>query len=181
MMLAYIRASALMGLIAALWVPSMAAAQDSDPIAKLGVWAGRWTYHAEVYETPYSHAYASDGTQDCGWSPNHGFMVCDYLNSNPAPGSPLTDLGVFSYNPTTKTYTRVSVFQGSKPFVQDVTIDGNIWTTSATIPYKGKTLIHRDVYVYQSADKRTTTTQLSADGGATWITVEKFTALRVSQ
>ena len=89
-----------------------AASQDSDPTAKLGVWAGRWTYHAQTYETPYSHAYAYDGTADCSWSPNHGFMVCDFLNHNPAPGAPVNDLGIFSYDPRCKDIYATECIQG---------------------------------------------------------------------
>ncbi len=156
------------------------ASQDSDPSSKLGIWAGRWTYHARTYETPYSHAYAYDGTADCNWSPNHGFMVCDFLNHNPAPGAPVNDLAIFSYDPGAKALTRVGVFKESKPFPQQVTVDGNTWTTSAEIPYKGKTVMYRDVYVFQSTDRRTTTTQISSDNGKTWTTVTEFTAVQVS-
>jgi Protein of unknown function (DUF1579) len=181
------RASALVFLVATLLAPALvfvstgpAGSQESDPTAKLGIWAGRWTYHAKTYETPYSHAYAYDGTADCNWSPNHGFMVCDFLNRDPEPGSPVNDLVIFSYDPVTKAYTRVGVFKESKPFPQSVTVDGNTWTTSAEIPYKGKTIIYRDVYVFQSSSKRTTTAQISADKGKTWTIVTEFTAEQVS-
>ena len=69
---------------------------------------------------------------------------------------------------------------GANPFPQAVTVDGNTWTTSAEIPYKGKTIIYRDVYVFQSSDKRTTTTQISADNGKTWTTITEFTAVQVA-
>jgi hypothetical protein len=180
------RAGALLASIATLLAPVLvflatvpAASQDSDPIAKLGIWAGRWTYHAQTYETPYSHAYAYDGTADCNWSPNHGFMVCDFLNHKPAPGAPVNDLAIFSYDPGTKAFTRVGIFKESKPFPQQVTTDGNTWTASAEIPYKGKTIVYRDVYVFQSSDKRTVTTQISADNGKTWTTLTKFTSVQV--
>jgi hypothetical protein len=178
------RALALMAFIATFlasavaFVPT-AASQASDPTDKLGIWAGRWTYHAQTYETRYSHAYTYDGTAACNWSPNHGFMVCDYLNHNPEPGAPVNDLGVFSYDPNTRAFSRVGVFNESKPFTQQLSVDGNRWTASAKIPYKGKTIIYRDVYLFQSSDKRTATTQISADDGKTWTTVTKFTAVQV--
>lgn len=181
------RASALVIVVAALFGPALvfvsikpAASQDSDPASKLDIWAGRWTYHAKNYETPYSHAYTYDGTAVCNWSPNHGFMVCDFLNRNPEPGAPVNDLAIFSYNPGTKAFSRVGIFKESKPFPQQVTIDGNTWTTSAELPYKGKTFVYRDVYVFQSSEKRTTTTQISADNGKTWTTVTEFTAVQIA-
>jgi hypothetical protein len=160
-------------------VAAPVASQDTDPAAKLGIWAGRWTYHAQDYETPYSHADTYDGTGVCDWSPNHGFMVCDYLNRNAPPGFPVNDLGVWSYDPGKKTFARVGVFKESKPFVQQVTMDGNTWTTLAEIPYKGKTAMYRTVYVFQSSGKRTATTQISADNGKTWTTVTEFTSVQV--
>ena len=153
-----------------------AASQNSDPTNKLSVWAGTWNYHAETYETAYGHANAYDGTGKCNWSPNHGFMVCDYLNHNPKAGAPLNDITVFTYDARTKTYSQVSVFKDSKPFTRHMTVAGNTWISSTEIPYKGKTVIYRDVYVFQSSDKRTTTTQISADNGKTWTIVTKFTA-----
>jgi hypothetical protein len=165
--------------VVALLLAVPAGSQDADPSRNLGVWEGRWTYHAQDYETPYSHASAYDGTALCNWSPNHGFMVCDFLNNNAPAGFPVNDLAIFSYDPGKKTIARVGVFKDSKPFVQQVTVDGNTWTTSSAVPYKGKMVIYRDVYVFQSATARTTTTQISADGGKTWTIVTKFTAKQV--
>jgi hypothetical protein len=155
------------------------ASHDADPSAKLGVWAGRWTYHAQNYETRFSHASAYDGTADCRWSPNHGFMVCDFLNRSPRHGLPLNDLAILSYDAVKKTYSRVGVFKESKPFPQNVVVDGNTWTMSAKLPYKGKTVILRDVYLFEPAGRRTTTTSVSADNGKTWTTITTFTAARV--
>ena len=170
----------LLAMVLVFAVTAPVASQDTDPASKLGVWGGRWTYHAQSYETPYSHASAYDGTADCNWSPNHGFMVCDFLNRNPEPGTPANDLAIFSYDPGTKTFTRVGVFKESKPFVQQVSVDGDTWTTSSEIPFKGKTVIYRNVYVFSAAGKRTTTTEISADDGKTWTTVTRFTAEQIA-
>ena len=170
----------LLALTLALTSAGPVASQENDPSAKLGVWAGTWSYHSQSYETPFSHASSYDGVSTCNWSPNHGFMVCDFLNRNAPPGFPVNDLGVFSYDPTTKAFSRVGVFNDSAPFVEKVAINGDTWTTAAEVPYNGKTIIRRNVYVFQRLGERTTTTQISADGGKTWITVTKFTAVRSS-
>lgn len=151
-------------------------AQDAGPDAKLSIWSGNWTYHEQSYETRYSHASTYDGTADCNWSVNHGFMVCDFMNHHPSAGTPVNDLAIFSYDSTSKKYSQVGVFHDNKPFTQQLMTDGNTWTSSAAIPYQGKTIIHRNVYVFESVDKRATTTQISADNGKTWTTITRFTA-----
>ena len=100
--------------------------------------------------------------------------------ATPPPGAPVNDLAIFSYSPVTKTFTRVGIFKEAKPFLNEVTVQENTWITSAEIPYKGKTLIYRDVYVFPPGGKqRTTTVQISADKGQTWTTVSQFTAVQV--
>jgi hypothetical protein len=157
------------------------APQESDLTGQLGIWEGRWSYSEQDYETPYSHAHTNDGTADCNWSPNRGFMVCDFLNRDPANGAPVNDLAVFSYSPAAKAFTRVGIFKDGKPFLNQVTIEGNTWTTSAEIPYQGKTLTYRNVYVFSLEGKqRTTAAQISADKGQTWTTISQFTAVRIN-
>ncbi|HTU80899.1 MAG TPA: hypothetical protein VMF61_02155 [Candidatus Acidoferrales bacterium] len=116
---------------------------------------------------------------DCGWARNRGFMVCDYLNSNPGNGVPDNDLAIFSYSPTSKSYARVGVFKGEKPLWERLNVNGNTWTASFNFPYKGATLTYRDVYVYSPDGTRTTTTaQVTADGGHTWTTVSHFAGVK---
>jgi hypothetical protein len=185
------RASTFTVSIIALLVPALAlaaaagtappgASHASDPPGKLGIWEGRWSYSDRTYKTPYSHAHTYSGTGVCNWSPNRGFMICDYLNRDPDPGVPVNDLAIFSYDPAEKAYTRLGISNDDKPFGEHVTVEGNTWTTSAEIPYKGKTIIYRDVHVFLHDGKRTTTAaQISADKGKTWTTISRFTGVRV--
>ncbi len=80
------RASTLIVSIIALLLPALLtvvlaraatpdASQMSDPASKLGMWEGRWTYNERDYETRYSHTHTNNGTGDCNWAPNRGFMV----------------------------------------------------------------------------------------------------------
>jgi hypothetical protein len=154
--------------------------QTSDPAGKLGVWEGHWTYTERDYETPYSQANTNRGTGDCSWAPNRGFMVCDYLNSHPGDGVPANDLGVFYYSPSAHTYARLGVFKDSKPFAERVTVNGNVWTTQADIPYKGSALIIRNVHTYSQDGKQASAfTEISADKGRTWTVISRFTAAKV--
>jgi hypothetical protein len=174
---------ALLAAVSALVTTADVAAQDNSTAVsgQLGVWEGQWSYNETDYETPYSHAHKNSGTGTCNWAPNRGFIVCDYLNASPGNGVPTNDLGVFTYNPVTKTYARLGVFQDATTFAEAMTVEGNTWTTSAEIPYHGKTLVSRTVYVFSSDDTRTdVTSQISADKGRTWTTQSQFTAEKVA-
>jgi hypothetical protein len=185
------RASALIVSIIALLMtqlmvaaPARAATPDASPVSaavsKLGIWEGRWTYNERDYETPYSHAHTNSGTGDCNWAPNRGFMVCDYLNSSPGNGVPANDLGVFSYSSAAHTYARLGIFKDAKPFAEQITVNGNTWVTSSDIPYKGATLIYRNVHVFSQDGKQSRAiTEISADKGKTWTTISRFTAVKV--
>lgn len=154
--------------------------QVSNPMDKLGMQEGRWAYTERDYQTPYSSAHTNNGTSDCNWAPNRGFMVCDYLNSSPSNGVPANDLAVFSYNAAAHTYGRLGIFKDRRAFAEHVTINGDTWTTSADIPYKGSTLILRTVHVFSQDGKHANaTTQISADRGKTWTTISRFTAAKI--
>jgi hypothetical protein len=187
------RTSTFTGSIIALLVPAFAlvtaagaatknGSQRTDPTGRLGIWEGRWSYSTRDYATPYSHAHTSHGAGDCNWAPNRGFMICDYFNRDPGSETPLNDLVIFSYSPAAKAYTHVRIFKDAKPVLDKVTVNGNTWITSVEIPYHGKTIIYRDVYVFSSDNEvRNTTAQVSADKGQTWTTVTQFTAAKVRQ
>jgi hypothetical protein len=149
--------------------------QSSDPPGKLGMWEGRWSYSGHIYETAYSHAHSDSGTVDCNWMPSRGYMVCDYISNDP----PHNDLSVFSYSSVAKAYTHVEITQDAKPSWAKVTQSGNTWITSSELPSKGKTLVLRDVFVFLSPIKQTTTVQVSADRGQSWITLIKITAAKI--
>jgi hypothetical protein len=156
------------------------ASAASDPAAKLAVWAGRWSISEHDYETVYGHAHTNSVIADCNWTPNGRFMMCDYRNSNPSAGTPVNDLGIFSYSSAKKSYTRVGVFNDDKPVWEPMTVEGNTWTTSMEFPYKGKTIVYRNVYTFSPDDRRTMdTVQISADRGQTWTTVSRFTGVKL--
>jgi hypothetical protein len=150
--------------------------QAFNPSGKLGVWQGRWSYSGRIYETPYSHAHSDSGTADCSWMPGRGYMICDYVSNDP----PHDNLSVFSYSPVAKAYTHVEITKNAKPSWEKVTQNGNTWITSSELPYKGKTIALRDVFVFLSPDKQTTTVQASADMGQRWITLIKILAVKVA-
>lgn len=150
------------------------ASQGFDPLGKLEIWQGHWTYRGQIFETRYSHARSDSGTFDCNWMQSSGYMVCEYNSADP----PHNDLSIFNYNPVTKAYAHVEVTKDSKPTWEPVSRNGNTWTTSTDVPYKGKTMVYQVVFTFDSAHKQITTVRLSGDNGQNWVTVARTTAVR---
>jgi hypothetical protein len=151
------------------------ASQSAAPPGKLGMWTGHWTYTGRIYETPYSHAHSDSGSLDCSWVPNSGYMVCDYSSNDP----PHNHLSVITYDSVAKAYAEVLVVQDSKASWNKMTQRGDTWTISSEIPYKGKTLMSRDVFVFTSPNKHITRVQISANNGRSWTTMIETTAVKI--
>jgi hypothetical protein len=156
------------------------ASEASNPVGKLGISEGRWSYVERDYETPYGHDHTNSGTANCNWAPNRGFMICDYLNRNPGNGVPANDLGVLTYNPLTHSYARLGIFNDAEPFAEQLRVEGNTWVASARILRKRETLIYRNVHVFSTDESLAhAITAVSADNGKTWTTISRFTATKV--
>jgi hypothetical protein len=152
----------------------------SDPTAKLSIWEGRWNLNITRYETPYSHAGAGSGTANCNWMPNKGYMICDYLTDRSDSGGAINNLSVFSYSPSEGAYTHLGISKDAKPLWERVTIEGNTWITPLELPYKGKTIQYRDVYVFLSSGKQVIRNEVSADNGKSWTLLSQALAIKQS-
>jgi hypothetical protein len=149
----------------------------SDPLGKLAVWVGHWTFSGRIYQTPYSEAHADTGVGDCTLTANKSYLTCDYFSSNP----PHDDLSVIGYNPSAKAYTLVVVHQDRPPTPEKkLTQNGNTWISSRDVSYQGKALVIRTTFVFLSPNKQTTTVQISADQGRTWTTMIAVTAVKAA-
>jgi hypothetical protein len=148
----------------------------SDPSGKLGIWVSRWTFSGQIYETKYSHAHADTGVADCAWTPNRGYVICDYFSDNP----PHDDLTVISYSPSAKAFMLAQIHKDRPPSFEKVTQDGNTWITSRNVPGKGKTLVLRTTFIFLTPDEQTTTVQVSPDKGRTWTTIIEVTAVKAA-
>jgi hypothetical protein len=151
--------------------------QSSDPLGKLGMWVGQWAFSGQIYGTKYSAAHSDSGTADCNWTPNEGYVICEYFSTDP----PHDDLGIFSYSPSTKAYTHVNIHKDALPVFGKVTQSGYTWIVSSNIRYNGNALVLRTVFVFLSPDKQTTTVQASADEGKSWTTMIQVTAVKVAK
>ena len=139
------------------------------------IWEGHWTYSGQIYQTAYSQAHSDSGVVDCEWMPSKGYMVCDYSSDDP----PHNNLSILSYSPSEKAYTHVGVTKDSKPDWEKILLSGNTWTTPTEIPYNGKTLDYRTVFIFLSANTQLTKVQVSSDHGRTWVTIIKTTATKI--
>lgn len=153
-----------------------APAASQSPPGKLGLWAGHWTYSGRIYETPYSHAHSDSGSLDCNWVPNSGYMVCDYSSNDP----PHNHLSVITYDPAANAYTEVLIRQESKPSWNKMTQSGDTWTISSEIPYKGKPVMSRDVFIFTSPNRHITRVQISSNNGRSWTTMIETTAVKIA-
>jgi hypothetical protein len=154
-------------------------APPPDAAGKLSIWAGHWELSIERYETPYSHAGKESGTADCDWMPNKGYMVCDYLSGDSSSAGPVNNLSVFSFSPEQDAYTHLGISKDAKPLWERVTIEGNTWITPLEIPYRGKMIGYRDVYVFLAPDKQMIRHEVSADDGKDWTLIGEAFATKI--
>jgi hypothetical protein len=146
----------------------------ADPLAKLDVWEGQWQVQIQYDKSPYSHAGTSSYSGYCSWLTNHGFMLCDFLSGKPVPetGKPDNAIVILSYSAPDKAYKHIEMGQDLVPAMQStMTVDGNVWTIPFELPYKGKTLLGRDIYNFVSPDKWLFRFEMSSDNGEHWIPV----------
>ena len=153
--------------------------QVSNPMDKLGMQEGRWAYTERDYQTPYSSAHTNNGTSDCNWAPNRGFMVCDYLNGSPSNGVPANDLAVFSYNAAAHTYGRLGILKtvgrlqtrydkwGYMDDVSRYSLQGK----HAHTAYRSRVFARWEARERDNSDLR--------NRGKTWTTISRFTAAKI--
>lgn len=165
----------LAGILLALVPPGPVRADTSvaDPLARLDIWQGHWQVQIQYDESPYSHAGTSSYSGSCSWLTNRGFMLCDFLSGKDA-GTAKADnaIVILSYSAADKAYKHVEMGQNLEPAMQStVTVDGNVWTIPFTLPFKGKTLLGRDIYNFVSPDRFQFRFEMSSDNGEHWIPV----------
>jgi hypothetical protein len=128
---------------------------------------GKWIYHGENLQTPYTKAGKWDWDVDCGWSANRIYVVCSFVMN--WPEGPDHSLSVSTFNSLDKSYWHYEVIddnKGSKPVVSRMTIDGDTWTdASDNIEADNNTASHyRVVYHYVSSTRVEVKFEVSTDG-----------------
>lgn len=162
-------------LIAAALVASvltLSHASTPDPNDRMNIWVGRWHEVVETKETVISHASSAPAHITCAWSPDRGYMVCEYLSEkvDPNEGRPLDHLSIFAYDDKTKAYKHLGISKDYKTLEETpISNDGNLWHYNYQLASaSGKKVELRDSYEFQTPEKRITRIEFSLDGGHTW-------------
>jgi hypothetical protein len=149
----------------------------NDPRERLAIWEGRWTATGETKETAYSHAGTSPSHLTCGWSADHGYMVCEYLsdNADAEARSSSDHLSIFTYDEKGKRYKHLGISKDFRTLEETARVSGNVWQYE----YELSSSLHgRDTYEFVTPDRHVTRIEFSPDGQQ-WTLVKEVVATRV--
>jgi len=160
----------LIALIICTSLPLLAA--DPKPTADvLNRWVGgTWPLEGKMLDTDYSKAITVTGVSNCGWSPDHIFMICD--QSLLEDGKPSRELSVYVFDPENATFHFYGLSpSGGRPHTSDLTIsaDGTHWEYSNKSEIKGKAVRFHTINEFRTADHIDWWSEYSTDGGAHWL------------
>ena len=146
-------------------------AADKANADALNRWVGgKWPLEGKMLDTDYSKAVTVTGVSNCGWSPDHFFLICD--QSLLEEGKPSRELSVYVYDPEKETFH----FYGMSPtggrfHSTDLSIspDGTHWVYSSQNEINGKTVQFRTINEFRNADYVEWWSEYSTDGGVHWV------------
>jgi hypothetical protein len=146
-------------------------AADAKPNAEaLGRWVGgKWPLEGKMLDTDYSKAITVTGVSNCGWSPDHVFMICD--QSLVVDGKPDRDLSVYVFDPDKGSFHFFGLSpNGDKPRSTDLIIsaDGTHWEYKSENEIKGKKVQFRTINVFRNPDLVEWWSEYSSDDGQHW-------------
>lgn len=161
---------------------ALGAAGASDPLARLAIWQGQWREVVITKATPYSLASSVPSHVTCSWTPDHGYMLCEYARDRGNPQQLLASdhLSIFTYDDASKSYKHLGVSKNYKVLEERASIDGNVWHYSYQLPDSSGTVLDlRDSYRFVDSSERVTRTEVSSDGGKHWVLLSESIAHRV--
>jgi hypothetical protein len=154
-----------------LLLSGLAFAGPQTPEEPLGRWVGgKWVGDGKMLDTDFSKAMPVSGVNNCAWSPDHVFVVCDQdISMN---GKPDRALSIYAFDPEKKAYHMYGMSPaGERPRLTDLTIspDGNRWEYLGKAEISGKTVQFRTVNVFHDPDHVEWWSEYSNDGGTHWV------------
>lgn len=161
---------------------ALGSSRAADPLAKLAVWQGHWREVVVTKATPYSLASSVASHVSCSWTPDHGYMLCEYARDQGDPKQLLAadHLSIFTYDTVSRSYKHLGVSKSYKTLEEAASIDGNVWHYDYQLADSGgKVLDLRDSYRFVDSNERITRTEISSDGGRHWILMAQSVAHRV--
>lgn len=150
----------------------LGSSRTAEPLAKLDIWQGSWKNTVRTMETPYSHASLVRSHSTCSWTPDHGYMLCEYARDSGDPKQLIQadHLSIFTYDDNAKSYKHLGVSKEYKTLEEMAKIDGNLWHYRYQLPTgDGKMLDLKDTYEFVNANRRITRIEVSSDAGKHWI------------
>ncbi|HKW19537.1 MAG TPA: DUF1579 family protein [Terriglobales bacterium] len=165
-----------LGLGAVLLLTSVVAGaqMNSTPapeLKKLDYFTGTWTLEATIPAGPWGGGGKFSTSGDSEWMKG-GFFLVDHADfSMPADlGGTGTGESIFGYDPDKKVYTEDRFDSLGRHAVVTGTLDGDTWTWTGENNYGGMTIKSRLTLKMISPTSYTSKYEVSADGGANWMT-----------
>ncbi len=146
------------------------AADTKSGAEVLNRWVGgKWPLEGKMLDTDYSKATGVTGVSNCGWSPDHIFMLCD--QSLMVNGKPDRDLSVYVFDPEKSEYHFYGLSpNGDKPRSTELVIspDGNHWEYRNQHESNGKKVLFRTINEFRNPDLIEWWSEYSTDDGQHW-------------
>lgn len=147
---------------------SPAMSKGAAPASQLQEWVGHWHTQGESGGTRW-HADTR-----CGWSVNHGFVVCDQLINDR-----VNQLMILSYDEAAKDYRISSIGKDRAPIVSFGTVDGKVWTNTREIDQGGKRILMKTIVDFSMPHHYSDRETISEDGGGHWTEASRGRAIQV--
>lgn len=145
-----------------------AMSEGAAPASPLQVWVAHWHTKGESGGTPW-HADTR-----CGWSANHGFVVCDQLINDR-----VNQLMILSYDDAAKAYRISSIGKDREPIISFGTVAGEVWTNTGEFDQGGKRILMKTVVDFSVPRHYSDREMISEDGGAHWTEESRGHAIQV--
>ena len=151
-----------------------AVAQMATPapeIKKLDYFTGNWTIDATIPSGPWGAGGKFTSTGANEWLKG-GFFVISRgdFSMPPELGGNGSGVAIFGYDADKKVYTEDRFDSSGKHVTMTATLNGDTWTWSGENSYSGMAIKQRLTMKVTSPTSYTSKYEVSADGGASWMT-----------
>jgi Protein of unknown function (DUF1579) len=152
-------------------IAQMAPPTPAPELKKLDYLAGTWSMEATIPSGPWGAGGKFAATNTSEWMKGNFFLVGHSDFSSPAElGGTGTAISVISYDADKKAYIQETFDSNGHREVAVGTLNGDTWTWTSENNYGGMTIQSRATNKMVSPTSFTMKYEVSADGGATWMT-----------
>lgn len=139
-------------------------------LKKLDYFAGNWTSEANITSGPWGTGGKFSDSVQGEWLKG-GFFFVDHSDfSMPSElGGNGSSLAILGYDTEKKVYTEQRFDSTGRHVVMTGTLDGDTWTWTGENDYNGMLIKSRMIIKTVSPTSYTSKYELSADGGANWM------------